>query len=187
MRPASSEPPLEFPTMSRALRFFAPPLLCIALLVTALPAAADEGTGPEPMPEFTLPNLAGGNTSITEHLGEKVILINFWATWCTPCMKEMPKLDKMQKEHPDKLQVISISADEARDIAKVKAIVKRFDYEPIVLLDAETKVVSMLNKRKDMPYTLIIGKDKMVHHRKKGFTDGDEKKLEEWVLKLAGS
>ena len=170
--------------MSRPLRLFAAPLLILALVALAVPAAAEDAAAPEPITAFSLPNLAGGNYDLSEHLGEKVILINFWATWCTPCMKEMPKLNVMQKEHADKLQVISISADEARDQAKVKAIIKRFQYEPIVLLDAETKVVAKLNKRKDMPYTLIIGKDKMIHHRKKGFTDGDEEKLEEWVKAL---
>ncbi len=172
--------------MPRFLRVAAAPLLILALVALALPAgAADEAGAPEPIADFTLPNLAGGNTSLSDHLGDKVILINFWATWCTPCMKEMPKLNEMQKEHAEVLQIISISADEAKDQAKVKAIVKRFQYEPIVLLDAETKVVSQLNKRKDMPYTLVIGKDKMIHHRKKGFTDGDEVKLEEWVEELA--
>ena len=170
--------------MSRALRLFAAPLLILALVAVAVPAAAEDVAAPEPISSFSLPNLAGGNYDLSEDLGEKVILINFWATWCTPCMKEMPKLNEMQKAHPDKLQIISISADEARDAAKVKAIVKRFQYDPIVLLDAETKIVSKLNKRKDMPYTLIIGKDKMIHHRKKGFTDGDEVTLEEWVKAL---
>jgi thiol-disulfide isomerase/thioredoxin len=175
----------EFLPMPRFLRLFAAPILTLALIAVALPAAAAEpAAAPEAIADFTLPNLEGGNTSLSDHLGDKVILINFWATWCTPCMKEMPKLNEMQKEHADTLQIISISADEAKDLAKVKAIVKRFNYEPIVLLDAETKVVSQLNKRKDMPYTLVIGKDKMIHHRKKGFTDGDEEKLKEWVLAL---
>jgi thiol-disulfide isomerase/thioredoxin len=170
--------------MSNFLRLVAAPLLILSLL--ALPAAAAETISkPEAISDFTLPNLAGGNTSLSDYLGKKVILINFWATWCTPCMKEMPKLSEMQKDLADDLQIISISVDEAKDAAKVKAIVKRFRYEPVVLLDAETTVVSKLNKRKDMPYTLVIGKDKLIHHRKKGFTDGDEETLLEWVKALA--
>ena len=171
--------------MSRLLRLLVP---ILALSLLAIPASAeDEVSAPEAIGDFTLPNLAGGNTSLSEHLGEKVILINFWATWCTPCMKELPKLDELQKKYADTLQVISISADEAKDATKVKALVKRLKYTPIVLLDAETSVVSKLNKRKDMPYTLIIGKDKLIHHRTKGFTEGDEEKLEELVTALAGS
>ena len=53
-----------------------------------------------------------------------------------------------------------------------------------MLLDTETRVVSTYNPRKDMPWTMIIGTDGMIHHKKKGFTDGDEVKLKEWVEAL---
>ena len=56
----------------------------------------------------------------------------------------------------------------------------------MVLLDAETRVVNTYNPRKDMPWTMVIGKDKKIHHKKKGFTDGDEKKLKKWVEELLG-
>jgi peroxiredoxin len=100
-------------------------------------------------------------------------------------MKEMPKLNELQAEFGDRgLQIISISVDEAKDESKVKALVKRWRYTPVVLLDSETRVVNTYNPRKDMPWTMIIGKDKTIHHKKKGFTDGDEKKLREWVEAL---
>ncbi len=163
------------------------PLLALttALLLLAPVALAEDGGGGEEATDFTLPNLEGGNTSLSDYLGEKVILVNFWATWCAPCMKEMPKLDELQAELGDKgLQVISITVDEAKDESKVRALVKRWKYKPVVLLDAETRVVNTYNPRKDMPWTMIIGKDKVIHHKKKGFTEGDEKKLKEWVEAL---
>jgi len=100
-------------------------------------------------------------------------------------MKELPKLNELQQKlGPEGLQIISISVDEAKDQSKVKAVTKRFQYTPVVLLDQETRVVNTYNPRKDMPWTMIIGRDKMIHHKKKGFTEGDEKKLEEWVVAL---
>ena len=162
-----------------------PLVTVLALLLIAAPASAEEGGATEKAADFTLSSLDGGNVSLSDYLGEKVILINFWATWCDPCMKEMPELNKLQSElGPRGLQVISITVDEAKDESKVRAIVKRFKYEPVVLLDSETRVVDMFNKRKDMPWTMIIGVDGMIHHKKKGFTDGDEKKLKEWVEAL---
>lgn len=162
-----------------------PLLVLSAALLLAAPLALAEDGGGETATDFTLPNLDGGNSSLSEHLGEKVILVNFWATWCDPCMKEMPKLNELQAElGPKGLQIISISVDEARDESKVKALVKRWKYEPIVLLDSETRVVNTYNPRKDMPWTMIIGKDKTIAHKKKGFTEGDEKKLREWVEAL---
>lgn len=167
------------------------PLLSVTvslmLLLVAVPAVAEESAALESASDFTLPSLAGGNVTLSDYLGKKVILINFFATWCDPCMKEMPKLNAMQQELGDRgLQVISISVDDAKDHSKVKALVKRWKYAPVVLLDAETRVVNMYNPRKDMPWTMVIGKDKKIHHKKKGFTDGDEKKMKHWVEELLG-
>ena len=156
----------------------------LALLLLS-PAALAENASTEKASDFTLGSLEGGNVSLSDYLGEKVILVNFWATWCAPCLKEMPKLNELQEElGPRGLQVISISVDEAKDEAKVKALVRRLKYTPVVLLDTETRVVSTYNPRKDMPWTMIIGTDGMIHHKKKGFTDGDEVKLKEWVEAL---
>ena len=155
-------------------------------LLLASPVLAEEASL-ETASDFTLPSLDGGNISLSDYLGKKVILVNFFATWCDPCLKEMPKLNTMQQELGEKgLQVVSISVDDAKDHSKVKALIKRWRYKPAVLLDAETRVVNTYNPRKDMPWTMVIGKDKKIHHKKKGFTDGDEKKMREWVEALLG-
>jgi thiol-disulfide isomerase/thioredoxin len=144
-------------------------LTALALLLVAAPAMAEEGTALEKAADFTLSSLEGGNVSLSDD----------------PCMKEMPKLNEMQAElGPRGLQVISITVDEAKDESKVRAITRRFKYTPVVLLDTETRVVDMFNKRKDMPWTMVIGTDGMIHHKKKGFTAGDEEKLREWVEAL---
>lgn len=164
-------------------------LACTLILALLLPlsSASAEEAALESASDFTLPSLDGGNISLSDYLGEKVILVNFFATWCDPCLKEMPKLNDMQAELGDRgLQVISISVDEAKDEAKVKTLIKRWKYLPVVLLDAETRVVNTYNPRKDMPWTMVIGKDKKIHHKKKGFTEGDEKKMREWVEGLLG-
>jgi thiol-disulfide isomerase/thioredoxin len=158
-------------------------LACFALLL-ATPALAEDGATLQGAGDFTLPDINDTPVTLSEQLGDKVVLINFWATWCGPCLKEMPKLDAIQKELGDGLQVISISTDDPKDKAKVKAIVKRMKYTPMVLLDTETRVVSEYNPNKDMPFTIIIGKDKLIHHKKKGFTEGDEEKLKHWVEEL---
>ena len=164
-----------------------PVTVSLMFLLVAAPAVAEEPASLESASDFTLPSLSGGNISLSDYLGKKVILINFFATWCDPCMKEMPKLNAMQAELGDRgLQVISISVDDAKDHSKVKALIKRWKYAPVVLLDAETRVVNTYNPRKDMPWTMVIGKDKKIHHKKKGFTDGDEKKMRQWVEELLG-
>jgi len=160
-------------------------LVVLSLLLSPSVRADEKGAGGEQAGDFTLRNLEGGNTSLSDFLGKNVILVNFWATWCAPCLKELPKLQQLQDELGERgLAVLSISVDEAKDEAKVKALVKRLRYKPTVLLDVDTRVVNTYNPRKDMPWTMIIGKDKQIHHKKKGFTDGDEKKLKEWIEEL---
>lgn len=159
-------------------------LLACALLVPAL-ATAEEPPALEKAPDFSLSDTEGQSHTLGDFLGEKVIVLSFWATWCAPCKKEMPHLAELQKELGDKgLQVLSVSVDAAKDEARVKATVRQLRYEPLVLLDSETKVVNQYNPRKDMPYTVIIGKDKRIHHRKKGFTSGDEEMIKKWVEEL---
>ena len=162
--------------------------ICVVFaLLSAVGTASAEDAALESASDFSLPSLDGGDVSLSDYLGKKVILINFFATWCDPCMKEMPKLNDMQADLGEKgLQVVSISVDDAKDHSKVKALTKRMRYTPVVLLDAETRVVNTYNPRKDMPYTLVIGKDKKIHHKKKGCTDGDEKKMRAWVEALLG-
>lgn len=152
--------------------------LCLVLLVPSSAFAGEKAT------DFTLKSLAGDNVSLSDYKG-KVVLVNFWATWCAPCLKEMPKLNEMQAELGDKgLQVISISADDPKDLAKVKITTKRMKYTPVVLLDTEAKALSTYNPNKDMPYTFIVSPDGEIAHTKKGFTEGDETKLKQWVEEL---
>lgn len=67
---------------------------------------------PEYRPDFTLPNMAGEPTAISAYDG-KALLVNFWATWCPPCRREIPLLKALQTEYGDDgLQVIGIAVDE---------------------------------------------------------------------------
>lgn len=174
---------------ARAFAALLPLLGCTqALAADPTPATPVEAPAPaalEKVSDFTLRGLDGQSHSLSPLLGKKVVVVSFWATWCTPCMKEMPHLDKLQKKLADKgLQVISISVDAAKDEAKVKSVVRGMNYGPLVLLDQEARVVNLFNPRKDMPWTMIVGKDGLIHHKKKGFTEGDEVELERLVGEL---
>ena len=59
------------------------------------------------------------NELITSYSGDKAVLINIWATWCIPCVEEFPHITQVQKEHPDDLQVVFISADFPEEIDRI--------------------------------------------------------------------
>ncbi len=157
-------------------------LTLLTALALTLPAAAMAGEG-EPAPDFTLKSIGGENVALGDHLGKEVIILSFWATWCGPCLKEMPKLMELQEELKDKgLRVFWISVDDAKDEAKVGGIARRFKLpDDQVLLDFERKVVSQYHKRGVPPFTVVIGKDKTKILEKLGYTEGDEEKIHETV------
>lgn len=141
----------------------------------------------ETAPEFSLRDINGKAVSLSDYKG-KVVLVNFWATWCGPCKLEMPHLDKMDREFQDKgFEVVSISTDDARAASKVKPLIKRGGYGFTVLLDKDTAVVSKYNPAKTLPYNVLIDRSGGIHKVFQGYNPGDEVELRKEVEALLGS
>ena len=141
----------------------------------------------ETAPEFSLRDINGQEVSLSDYKG-KVVLVNFWATWCGPCKLEMPHLDKMDREFEEKgFEVISISTDDARAASKVKPLIKRGGYGFTVLLDKDTAVVSKYNPAKTLPYNVLINRSGGIHKVFQGYNPGDEVELRKEVEELLGS
>jgi thiol-disulfide isomerase/thioredoxin len=92
-------------------------------------AAAEAPLTVETLPDFSLANLAGEQQSIRSWPG-KPLLINFWATWCGPCLREIPMLKDLQAARPD-LQVVGIAIDKPDLVAKFAADTQ-FNYAILV-------------------------------------------------------
>ncbi|KNF07605.1 thiol-disulfide oxidoreductase ResA [Gottschalkia purinilytica] len=95
-----------------------------------------EATVGEEAPDFTLRNLDGKEVSLKDYRG-KIVLINFWATWCEYCDKEMPDLQKLDKENDD---LVVLAVDVMEDEEKVKNYIKKGAYDFEVVLDEEGDV-----------------------------------------------
>jgi thiol-disulfide isomerase/thioredoxin len=125
-----------------------------ALTSVASPAPA---TGPV-YPTFALPDLAGEPRRIGEWSG-KHLLLNFWATWCAPCRREIPLLKAFQDSHGERYQVIGIAVD---FVEPVQAYAEATDFNYPVLVGqedamavAETSGVEFIG----MPFTMIVAAD----------------------------
>ncbi len=106
-------------------------------------------------PEFTLKDLQGNNVSLTDFRG-KLVLLNFWATWCPPCREEIPSLNKLMSQYRNKgLVIIGISSDSS--YKRLKAFAKKYNISFIVLHDAS---ITITRKYKvfSLPTTFLIDK-----------------------------
>lgn len=109
-------------------------------------------------PEFSLTDLNNRLRNSAEWKG-KTIILNFWATWCTPCRKEIPLLNKMQKEYSDDgLVVIGVAID---NIIAVQQFTQKIPINYIKLIggtDATRLIQQYGNHTGVLPYTVIIDK-----------------------------
>ena len=81
----------------------------------------------EPLPDFTLTDI-DGNVLTPALLRGKVTIVNFWATWCGPCLVEVPQFVALQAAHPDELQIIGVSLDESIDEVRLFATEHGINY-----------------------------------------------------------
>jgi peroxiredoxin len=154
----------------------------VLLLVLILHAIAFAQT--KAAPDFVLPDIDGANYKLSEHFGEGPILINFWATWCIPCRSEAKKLKKILSDYEDKgLTILAISIDDTKTVGKVKSFVNTHKYPFKILLDTNNEVFK-LYQGTNPPLTYLIDNDGNITYSHTGYRKGDEKKLEEEILKL---
>jgi cytochrome c biogenesis protein CcmG/thiol:disulfide interchange protein DsbE len=93
---------------------------------------------PDPAPEFKLAGLDGKPVSVADFKG-KVILVNFWATWCGPCRAEIPDLVELQNKYKDRLQIIGLVVDD--DSGAIKDFVKEFGINyPVAIATTELRM-----------------------------------------------
>jgi thiol-disulfide isomerase/thioredoxin len=91
---------------------------------------------PEPVPPFLLRDLSG-NVVSTAALKGKVVILNFWATWCGPCREEIPEMIALQAQYKDQLQVIGLSEDEEPPALVAQFAKKAGINYPVVMASAE--------------------------------------------------
>jgi thiol-disulfide isomerase/thioredoxin len=126
------------------------------LWIAALAAVAVSGTAADTLraaPPLAATFLDGTRFALAEH-GGKVILVNFWATWCTPCREEMPAIDAFYRKHRGGgLEVVAISLDEPRDLAAVREVMREYRFPAALSTQAEYRGYGRIWR---VPMTFVI-------------------------------
>ncbi|HJV96987.1 MAG TPA: TlpA disulfide reductase family protein [Albitalea sp.] len=154
------------------------------ILAAALAAGAGVCAAPAPpalAPDFTLRTMDGKNLRLQEQRG-RVVLVNFWATWCGPCRQEMPHLSRLyDKYRASGFVMLGVSVDD--DPRNAASVAAKLGVTFPVLFDTDKKV-SHLYALSNMPSTVLIDRDGHVRYIHLGYRDGYEATYEKQIREL---
>jgi peroxiredoxin len=160
-------------------------LLCFSLIFSAALLLTPGIVSAQNAPDFVLKDLDGNSVRLSDFRGKNVVLIDFWATWCLPCVKELPHFQRFYDTYRQEgLTVLAISVDGPESLAMVRPFMKRYGYTFPVLLDTDSEVIALYNPRVALPYTLLIDREGNIQKVHQGYSPGDEKMMEEELLRL---
>ena len=139
-------------------------------------------------PDYAATTLAGDTISIDELRGQ-VVLLNVWATWCRPCVREMPAIQRLyDKLRPDGFTVLAVSVDNTAmslgDPAEaVRGFVEQYKLTFPILLDSDRRIESIYQVI-GMPTTYVIDRDGIIRDRVMGIREWDEPEFEMQIRAL---
>ena len=156
-------------------------LFSLLLVVTAYPVfAANIG---DSAPSFRARTLDGSQTVSNEDLKGKVVFVDFWASWCTPCLKSLPEFEQLQTSFSgrDDVVVLAINLDEnPQDATK---FVRGLDVTYKILADTDGSIPESFGVS-TMPSSYIIDKEGVIRYVHKGYKTGDVSKIKTEIEQL---
>jgi cytochrome c biogenesis protein CcmG/thiol:disulfide interchange protein DsbE len=187
------------PAMTTNIRRF----LRLCLAVSALPllaCAGGDGGGKgsdsagdtgglvgNPAPDFSVKAVTGGSGTVSlKALRGKVVLVDFWGTFCEPCKKSFPKLQDLYTKYATSgLKIVGISEDESDDKDKIPGFADQYGAKFTLGWDAD-KSIAKHYKPETMPSSFIIDKKGVVRYAHVGYHDGEEVEVEKEIKELLG-
>ena len=174
---------VEKPRKKRAISWSLALILLLSVIAAAhvpgevkqeIAIGAEVGLRAQP---FSVDCYGGGVYDSEKHLG-RVQVINFWATWCGPCVKELPHFDALQKAYPDTVSVVAIHSDLVTE--DVDQYLAGYDYEIPFALDRNGSVIASFNGAMMLPQTVVLDENGVIIYNQVGSLTYE--KLEEIVL-----
>ena len=157
--------------------------ILLFVLAATLLAGCNRGSHPglvgAPAPDFTVQD---ADRKVTLHdLRGKIVVLNFWATWCPPCVAEMPSLVKMQSELKDRVVVLAVSVDD--DERSYHTFLKKNSVDLLTVRDPQQKSNELYGTFK-FPETYIIDRNGVVQRKFIGPVDWTSADIKDYLNKL---
>lgn len=126
---------------------------------------------------------AAGNITTLDELRGKVVLINFWATWCPPCIAEMPALNQLYESVRQNPNLVFVTVDADSNLERAKAFMKKHSYTlPVYSLNSS---ISEQLFSGSLPTTLVVDKRGQVRFKETGAANYNAEKFRNWLKQLA--
>ena len=116
-------------------------------------------------PDFTLTTVDNQPFTLRDHRGQATVL-NLWATWCGPCVKELPHFDRLAREHADDVAVLAIHSDLITD--DVMEYLSHYDYSMPFAVDETGEVIASLGGSTMLPQTIVLDRYGVVIYNQVG-------------------
>lgn len=128
------------------------------------------------------PLLKDGTQSLNlSHLRGKVVLLNFWATWCGPCVIEMPDLNKIQQKYKlGGLEVVAVSLDQEKSFSQIKSFYDEHNLNHLSVYTPRAPLAAAYGVR-TLPSSVLIGRDGNIIGHVKGFTNWQDPQVERYI------
>lgn len=150
------------------------------------PASSDSPVVGQTAPDVEFASLQGKNEIKLSSLRGKVVLLDFWASWCAPCQEELPLLDDMAVRLKDKdIEIVGLSIDESKADAE-KFLKRKSSWALTLGHDPEQSVADQFKPPK-MPTSYVIDRKGVVRQMNAGFERADAKKIEAQLLELSAA
>jgi peroxiredoxin len=153
------------------------------------PALAAPGARP---PSFSLRAAPGtawrGQFRLSDHLGQRPILISFFATWCRPCEVELPALQKLRDRFGDKeLAVVGVAIDGPETAGQIGAMARRLRLAFPIVHDADTSVAARFTPQRTVPFLVMVDRRGRVVRERAGFSPAEQRALPDEVAALVSA
>lgn len=159
-------------------------ILSLLFVAAALVASAQD----KPVPSVKLKDLTGAtvDTGALENDGNPVVIC-FWASWCSPCKKELNNYADLYADWQEEfgVKIIAVTIDDQRSKARVKPYVDGVAWEFDVLYDPNRDFARAMGVQTP-PHTFVVDGEGNIVHSHVGYTDGDEDELEETLREITG-
>jgi peroxiredoxin len=140
----------------------------------------------EKAPTFQLEDVEGQRYDLGKNLGKEVILLDFWATYCLPCLAEMNTFKDLETRYHDRgFRVVAIAVDQPQTLARVRAFAKARAFPFPILIDPSQDAYRLYGVSA-LPTSMLIDRKGFVAHRQEGFQPGEEATLESRIVELLG-